>query len=466
MLLSLYPKLVREYLVFPVNIFDADTDSAGTLLFDYLGLSSLLPCVIALVLGLIVVRFDFQLPASGKAKLIVLIVILLLFSFTLQRPSPQPLIYSLQTESARLMKVEKRVVPSIKITTAGRQSEAMNRIEYSGKDTFDYCHIILIVLEGVTAGSFEKEFLTIPNGFYSKYKSSSVYYDNYYSCNLDSYTSLIAMLTSVMVPYRAYADADLYDKVNTAPSLTEDFRNHGFNNYFISCYQYQPFVPTKKFWDKIYERSDLPSHEQWLTLGSSKMEMATEDKAALSTIVNMTKSKANSFILHEMVYGHSPEWRATTGKTQNEYYNEYLMELSQKLTAVNEFDHTLFVIVSDHGDRAQSSDVSNYRVPLLIVGRHVTHRQRGDWLSHTDLPGIIYHYSKGGSHPEPRNEMMFVGSTEKWVYGMKNAEGESVFFDNASGVILAQAGNVKAIDVMEKFQRYVNAFNAVFGNEQ
>jgi cytochrome bd-type quinol oxidase subunit 2 len=51
--LSTYPKLLREYLVFPVNIFEADISSTKTLLMDYLGLSSLAPIFIAFFLGLI-----------------------------------------------------------------------------------------------------------------------------------------------------------------------------------------------------------------------------------------------------------------------------------------------------------------------------------------------------------------------------------------------------------------------------
>jgi len=464
--LSAYPKLLREYLVFPVNMFESDAGSTKTLLIDYLGLSSFAPCFIAFILGLIPLRLNSRIPISNKVKLSGLILILLVFGFTLQRPSPQPFVYSLQKEMARLLKGEKRAVPSLKIKTGANYDASIKHLEYSCKDISYYNNILLIVLESVTSQSFESGFLTIPNGFFSTHKNISVYYDNYYTSNMDSYTSLISMLTGIQVPYRAYAYADFFDKVNTAPSLTEDLHRRGFKNYFISCYQYQPFVPNRTYWDTIYERKDLPSTEQWLTLGSSKMEMATEDKAAISTIVNLMKSNKTSFILHEMVYGHSPEWRATTGKTQNEYHNEYLMELSQKLKAENLFDKTLFVIVSDHGDRSKSSDVSNYRVPLLIVGNIVSCQQRSDWLSHLELPEIIYHYAAGEEHPEPRNEIFLVGSTEKWVYGMKNNEGGSLFIDNASGLILNQSGNLTAIDVMEKFQQYVNRFNADYVHDK
>jgi len=458
-LLSAYPMFLREYLVFPVNILESDASGAKTLFIDYLGLSSLVPCFIAFIIGLISLCVNIRFPIPRKVKLSGLIVIFLIFSFTVPRLSPQPFIYSLQKEIVSLLKGEKRAVPSLSINTNIDYGEPIKTLKYSRKDISDYRHILLIVLEGITSTSFEGGFLTIPHGFCSRHKSTSVYYDNYYASNLDSYTSLISMLNGIQVPYRAYANADFYNKVNTTPSLTEDLHRRGFNNYFISCYQYQPFVPNRTYWDAIYERKDLPSVEQWLTLGSSKMEMATEDRAAISTIVNLMKSNKNCFILHEMVYGHSPEWRATTGKTQNEYHDQYLMELSQELETENLFDNTLFVIVSDHGDRAKSFDAENYRVPLLIVGKNISYHHRGDWLSHLELPEIIYHYSTGDEHPESRNEMFFVGSTEKWVYGMQNRKGSSLFIDNASGVILSQSGDLQAIKVMEKFQQYVNKFN-------
>jgi hypothetical protein len=46
-----------------------------------------------------------------------------------------------------------------------------------------------------------------------------------------------------------------------------------------------------------------------------------------------------------------PEWRATTGKTQPGYCNEYPLEISFKLQELDVLDKTLFVLVSDHGDR-------------------------------------------------------------------------------------------------------------------
>jgi len=75
-LLSVYPKILREYLVFPVNIFDSDINSAKTLVFDYLGIAALLPCLIALVLVVIIYRIHKELHVSKRIKIFGFIIIL------------------------------------------------------------------------------------------------------------------------------------------------------------------------------------------------------------------------------------------------------------------------------------------------------------------------------------------------------------------------------------------------------
>lgn len=463
-LLASYPKILREYLVFPVNIFDSDLDSATTLISDYLGITALLPVLLALILSVLVLLIPKALRISNKIKLIGFIIILIIFAISLQRPSPHPLVFSMQKKVERLIKNEKRVVPSLtRPRSESKTFNSQNGLVFSKKDITKYKHILLLVLEGVTSKDFENEFLTISNGFYQQNKSNAVYYKNYYATNLDSYTSLISMVTSVQVPYRAYADESLFKNVNIAPNITQDLHNRGFYNIFISTYEYQPFVPTRSYWDKIYERNDLPSINDWLSLGSNRMESATEDKAAISTMMDNIKSHDKTFVLHELVYGHSPEWRAKTGKTQLSYYNEYLIELSEKLKEENLLSKTLFIIVSDHGDRAKSSDIDNYRVPLLIVGDSIAYQNREDLFTHLELPKIIYHYTAANDHPASPEEIYFVGSTEKWVYGKMNKQNEYLFIDDAAGTILSQKGGLMPIEVRNEFQNCVNEFNAKYG---
>ncbi len=465
-LLASYPKILREYLAFPVNIFESDLGSAKILISDYLGITALLPALIALILFVLVLFISKDLRISNKIKLTGLIIILITFAFTLKGPSPQPFVFSLQKKIESIIKNEKRPVPSLtRSYSKSKIVDDKNALTFSNKTIAKYKHIVLIVLEGVTSKDFEKEFLTISNGFYQQNKSNAVYYKNYYATNLDSYTSLISMLTSVQVPYRAYADEHLFNNVNNASSITQDLHNRGFYNIFICTCEYYPFVPIRSYWDKIYKRKDLPSINNWLSLGSNRVESATEDKAAISTMINNIKSHEKTFVLHELVYGHSPEWRAKTGKTQLSYYNEYLVELSEMLKEENLLSKTLFVIVSDHGDRAKSSEIDNYRVPLLVVGDSITCQIREELLTHLELPKIIYHYAASDDHPASSEEIFFVGSTEKWVYGKMNKQDEYLFINDRAGAILSQKGGLMAIKVRNEFQNYLDGFNAKYGVE-
>lgn len=322
LLLASYPLLLREYLAFPVNVFATDTDTAWVFLHEYLGIASLWPVAVALSLGIASLLSPFRISLPRLARLVVFPLLIIAAALTLFRSSPQPFVYSLQQELTNQILGGKRIVPHLRRPESGSGNE--NPLPSSILATVQELradHILLIVMEGVTAIDFEKNFLTQKGGFFERVQERAAYFRQYYATNLDSYTSLIAMLTSAQVPYRAYADQRLYDAVNEAESLTGNLRNQGHQTLFISTYEHQPFFPTRNHWDRIMDRGDLPSLEGWVSLGSSRMEAATEDLAALPTILDFMTTSQKTFILNELVYGHSPEWRATTGKTQLEYYD-------------------------------------------------------------------------------------------------------------------------------------------------
>jgi hypothetical protein len=193
------------------------------------------------------------------------------------------------------------------------------------------------------------------------------------------------------------------------------------------------------------------------------MESATEDRAALSTIMGITAAHAKTFILHEMVYGHTTEWQARTGQSQLAYYNDYLQELLKDLEVRGLVNRSLLVIVSDHGNRARPAVAENYRVPLLIAGPQVSGGSDSVFRSHQDLAGIIASVLSQSSLPPGRKEQYEVGSTELWVYGTILANGDFLFIDDLSGRVLAQQGQLKATDVRNAFQSALNAFGTRFG---
>jgi len=202
LLLASYPLFLREYLAFPVNVFATDTATAGVFVLEYLGIASLWPVAVALALGIASLLVPLRISLPRLACRIVLSLIIIAAAITMPRSSPQPFVYSLQQELTNQIFGGDRVVPSLRRPAS--RSDFETRLPSSmlaAVQEFRADHILLIVLEGVTAKDFEEEFLPLKGGFFERVKEHAAYYRQYYATNLDSYTSLIAMLTSVQVPF-------------------------------------------------------------------------------------------------------------------------------------------------------------------------------------------------------------------------------------------------------------------------
>ena len=462
--LSIYPQLLREYLAFPVNIFKSDSESAHILLTEYLGVGSIVASSVSSGRRDCDAVVPVRLAIGRRTRFVLWTLVAVIGIATLPR-SPQPFFFSLKQQAADAFVRSERVVPSLQRPPArARTAQPAAAGSLPADNSLSADSVFLIVLEGVTSGDFENEFLTASAGFFARVRERAAYFRRYYATNLDSYTSLIAMLTSIQVPYRAYTDESLYKAVNQSENLTCSLRRLGFHTLFISTYAHQPFVPNRIDWDRVMDRSDLPSLKGLVSVGSSRMEAATEDRAALSAIVETAASHPKSFILHELVYGHSTEWRAKTGKTQLAYYDTYLCDLLGQLTARGLDSRSLLVIVSDHGDRAKAAVVENYRVPLLVVGQHVRPYDDAEFRSHLNLVSIVTSYLTGTALPPPASEAYVVGSTERWVYGTIISTGEHLFIDDTTGTVLSHSGDLNPLKVSEAFQSSLNEFGARFGH--
>lgn len=456
--LAIYPQVLRQHLVTQTNLFASDAAAARIFLLDYLGLEGLWPMLGAAFFAGCAARHARPLRVS-KTFVIVIGIVTIAALLTLPR-SPHPLIGSVWQQATASFSGNPRVVPSLQtVAVTGQSSIIKTTPRLLGEVV--YQHVFLIVLEGIPASDFERDFLRREDGFYALVQNQAAYYTNYRSTNLDSYTSLIAMLTSRQVPYRAYADPSIYEHINLRDNLTRTLRANGYHSAFLSTYHYQPFVPTRDDWNTVLDRNDLDIGAQWLTLGNTRMEQAVEDKAAIASLVDTAARNERSFTLHELVYGHSPEWLAKTGKTPSVYADEYLIELTKRLTERNLLDDSLIVVVSDHGERARISDPENYRVPLLVIGKCIESGTKSGLYSHLDLTAMIERWLTKQSLPDERNHVDVVGSTERWVYGRLTNSGDYLFIDNERGSIISGSGNIVPLVLQKDFQAKVEGV-AVF----
>ena len=467
MTLALYPQILREYLALPANIFSTDGATAWVTMTQYLGIGRLWPVALAALAGI----GAWYRPINTKLEkfwkhpvgwLLILFTIAALV--TLPR-SPHPLITSIRLQLLESFSSTPRVVPSLRrapLRNVSAAVPAQKTLAFKADSVID--RVFMIVLEGITSADFEKGFLNADSLFLARMHGNYAYFNNYRATNLDSYTSLIAMLTSQQVPYRAYADERLYKAVNQAENVTRSLRSLGYYTLFASTCTYHPFIPVRSDWNRIIIRGDLPSQDGWTTVGSSRMEEAVEDRAALSAIVATAVAHPKIFVMHELIYGHTTEWQAKTGVSPLKYYDRYLAELFDALKSKGLDKRSLFVVVSDHGDRAKASEAENYRVPLLIAGAGVHETVDSHFRSHLDMQGIMAAYVSGTALPPLREKMFTVGSTERWVYGELRANGDHLFIDDSTGTVPDAAGSIVPKQVQREFQQYLDMFGVHYGN--
>ena len=462
LLLASYPGLLTEFLAFPMNIFRADTATTAFFVAEYLGWRGLWPLLVPCMMVAVASRMAWQSP-SPRRLLVVVVPVLLLSAATLLRPAPQPLVYSAQDSLKGWLSGGTRTVPSLVRPTATLSvpgDDAVTSVQFDDVKAPRYDHILIMVLEGVTTVRFEQEFLTRPQGYYAHVRDRSVYFDEYHTTNLDSYTSLIAMLASVQVPYRAYADPSSYEAVNEGPNLVAALNQRGFRALYICTAEHQPFVPVRKDWSRVLHMRDLTQQVDWLTVGGSKVESGVEDRAALPAVIEFLKAHPQTLVMQEMIFGHSPRWTAKTGKSQLEYYDDYLLELLRGLEQQELADRVLLVVLSDHGDRADSSKVENYHVPLLISGLGISPSRNSALYFHSDLQALIGHFLADQRLPKARESLLTVGSSERWIYGQITSSGSYMFIDNDRGTVSASKGTLEAQSLYASFQTLLNTFAA------
>ncbi len=479
-LLMFYPRHVPDFLNFPVNIFTVDMGAAKQFSRQFIAWNEIviIPSMTLLLFVFVYLRKPFAMPS---VNIFLKAAVFILAAVTLAAPSPNPLVFSAQDSLVSMISGGGRqfqLLTRPHISTS-MKNRAANASSLSGMEAFmakypassrqgdlvaskEISHAVVIVMETVEGSRFTREILENKNSFMGSRRGDFRYFSNYFTTNLDSYTSLVAMMTSVFVPFMAYSDPEIYSGVQNAPNLAAAMKKNGAFCSFISTAADQPFVPVKNEWDRVLARRDIPTGEAMAHIDSPPIESAVEDRAARPAIIDIMQKNPRSFIVQECVFGHTEAWLDLTKKTQLEYYDLYMRELTDSIKAAGLLDNTLLILVADHGSRRDPAEFDNYRVPLIMRGPGVISGDDGRFLSHLDFSGLVREAFSGKRSGDVNDRILTAGHSGKWVYGEIRSDGKYQFLDNSRGRALGQKGGLDPASLQNAFQLYLDLFLKAF----
>lgn len=330
-----------------------------------------------------------------------------------------------------------------------------------------YKRVIVLVMESVNYSDFMKKSTNSPNSFLNKHRTNIISFHNYHTLNLDSYTSLIAIINSIFVPYRAYADESRFLFVNNMNNLVRIFNVNGFFTLFITSYgrQQERFVPDIPEWSEKIFMKDIENNKDFACITSTKIETACEDLAVMDDLMRTAKKDTLVFIFQEMVYGHTAGWKDKTGIETVDYYNNYFNLLVENLENQNLLDSTLIAVLADHGPRDDVYDEKNYRVPLLFFAKNISGKENNEFLSHLVFKDMLLNLISGRPDSIAATPVYTLGNSGELVYGCITPEGKYVFINNRMRYSKGNFNGAEILSFNKSFQEYLNYFEFLKENK-
>lgn len=324
-----------------------------------------------------------------------------------------------------------------------------------------YSRVVLLVMESVDYDLLMGRFGQPGAEFPKRVKDHCVSFTNYRCLNLESYTGMLTLLNGVFIPYRAYGDDSTFSFVNLRDNLARDMRHRGFTPWFVSSYgAWQArFVPDAADWEGIVLK-DPEKNPRFVAMNSNGMERALEDDAVLEDVVDLCRRPGRSFIMQEMVCGHSPIWMEKVGIEPLTYYDRYFSKLYDRLEQEGLLEGTLIAITSDHGPRPNPTDPRTYRLPLLLFAKDLPAGEEGAFLSHLDFADILWARLTGGPTPSGAGRVFVVGSSIGFVYGMMGRDGSYALIDDHTVRVGTNMPPEKVRAFHEQFEGYLSFFDA------
>jgi hypothetical protein len=460
----LIPDIVRQ----PVNVFALDpaviTFSAGLFVS---------PLVFASGLGFAALLFGLPVLLAARLRpawpwiLSACVLQVALFVGSMWKPAVSPLVYTLMDEASSIgRRIHNpyhigKLEPSAEATTGTDYSFLFRPRQAPPAATPRYSRVLVLVMESVNYDLLMGRFGDPDAEFPKRTKDHCVSFSNYHCLNLESYTGLLTLLNSVFIPYRAYGNDSTFSFVNFRDNLLRDMRREGFTPWFVSSYgAWQGrFVPDPPDWEGIVLK-DPAKNTGFISVDSNAMERALEDFAVLEDVVDLCRRPGRTFIMQEMVCGHSPIWTQETGVEPLTYYDRYFSKLYDRLKEEGLLEGTLIAITSDHGPRPHPTDPNSYRLPLLLIAPDLKAGEERGFFSHLDFADILWARIAGQPTPRGAERVFVVGSTVGFVYGMLGREGAYALIDDHTFRVGTDLPADQIGPFHEQFEGYLSFFDA------
>jgi hypothetical protein len=280
--------------------------------------------------------------------------------------------------------------------------------------------VIVLVMETMTRDRLETESSALASAsFFRAGRAHAHQHTRYFPNNQDSRTGMLDMLTSRLIPYEAYGDADVraYERLAKKDSLVDRMRLLGYRTAFaVSQLELEEIVRDLK-WDELLHLSDaeLPGlRKKHLCFKPDVWETSCEDLALLPRLLDFVARNERAFVYQEFIWGHAYEYNAASGKSNAAYYSSYVDALIKGLEARGLLDDTLIAITSDHGfrDKSKQAELGVYRLPLWFYATRFSARSDARLLSHVDFKDLLFdELSQEGRFVTPNERVLIVGPT-------------------------------------------------------
>lgn len=372
-------------------------------------------------------------------------------------------------EYATLPRVQPRPFPRVK----ERLAELDKSRPPSPPASPMFSKLLVLVMETMTLEQLVRESAALPEtSFWKRERRHFHRYLRYFATNQDSRTGMLAMLTSQVVPFEAYTDASVraYAHLADGPSLLDPLRRLGFKSAFVVAQRELEAVVSDLPWDARLHLSAQDVAKQasrLLCFASEAYENGCEDLALLPKVSAFLRDHERAFVYQELNWGHSHAYNEASGKSNAEYYGEYVDALLASLLADGLLDDTLLVLTSDHGFRGKSEQakLASLQIPLIFYAPRFTERSDGRLLSHVDFRAILLEeLGQTWGMVTPNQLVMVIGPTGSGMVSAIDERGGLTLLRNRFGAtfaLSASQGSQHAFapgELLYLFERYRTAF--------